>query len=146
MVFAVVALVCRPLEAQGGLEWQLHALFTVGADRFMGAGVGLAQRTGGRLRLGGSVTAGDFEAMAAARVEVSVAYLMNPFSRDGVTPYAGGGAAFTFTSDESREFILVVIGFQGRPGSAVGWFIEGGVAGGIRLAAGVRVRKRRRGP
>lgn len=133
------------LTAQAGLEWQVHAVATVGADRFIGGGLGVAQRTSGRLRFGGAVSAGDFEGDTAARLEASVTYLLRPFSRGGVTPYAGGGAAFTLTSDESREFLLIVIGLQGRPASALGWFLEAGLAGGARLAAGIRLQRRRRG-
>jgi len=137
--------VWTPLRAQGAHELQVQAVATVTADQFIGGGVGYAYRTGGRVRLGLLASAGSWERDFAGRAEAMVSYHLNPFQRRGVTPYAGGGATVTFTGAESSEYILLVAGVESGPGGRRGWFVEVGMAGGLRLAAGLRWRLGSRG-
>lgn len=129
-----------PARAQGTHELQAQVVATVTARQFVGGGLGYAYRTRGRLRLGLLASAGSWEGDFAGRVEAMVSYHLSPFRRRGVTPYAGGGASITFTDLESSEYILIVLGVESSPGGRRGWFAEVGLAGGLRLAAGVRWR------
>lgn len=134
------------LRAQGAHELQAQAVATATARQFIGGGVGYAYRTGGRVRLGLLMSAGSREGDLAGCAEAMVSYHLNPLRRRGVTPYAGGGATVTFTDVESSEYILLVVGVESRPGGGRGWFVELGLAGGLRLAAGLRWRLGSPGP
>jgi hypothetical protein len=134
------------LRAQGRHEVQVQAVATATAEQYIGGGVGYAYRTVGRVRLGLLVSAGSWEGDPAGRAEGLVSYHLSPFRRRGVTPYAGGGATVTFTDAESSEVILLVVGVESRPGGRRGWFVEAGLAGGLRLAAGLRWRFGSRSP
>jgi len=131
------------VSAQRATEWQFHTLATVGGDRFLGGGVGLALRTSGRMRVGVALNAGDLEGSAAVRPELLGSFHLNPFKRQGVSPYAGGGVAAVFAEGTSREYIVAFVGLESRPGRPVGWFAEVGLGGGARVAAGVQYRNRR---
>ena len=139
------ALVVAPisLEAQRATEWQLHAMANVGGDTFLGGGIGFALRTNGRMRVGVTASAGDLEGAAAIRPELLGSFHLNPFKRQGVSPYASAGVAAVFSDEYSRWYIVALVGIESRPGTAFGWFVEAGLGGGARLAAGVQYRKRR---
>ena len=141
----LVGLIVVPVivVAQRATEWQAHALANVGGDRFVGGGVGLALRTNGRMRVGVVLNAGDLEGTVAVRPELLGSFHLNPFKRQGVSPYAGGGVAAVFADGSTREYIVAFIGLESRPGRSVGWFAEVGLGGGARVAAGVQYRKRR---
>ena len=131
------------LLAQRATEWQVQSMANVGGDRFLGGGVGLALRTNGRMRVGLVLNAGDLEGAAAVRPELLGSFHLNPYKRQGVSPYGGGGVAALFTEGSTREYIVAFLGLESRPGRAFGWFAEVGLGGGARLAAGVQYRKRR---
>jgi hypothetical protein len=46
-----------------------------------------------------------------------------------------------FTQSDAVEYVVAVIGAESRPAQATGVFIEIGVGGGVRAAAGIRIRK-----
>jgi hypothetical protein len=129
--------------AQRATEWQMHGLANVGGDRFVGGGVGLALRTNGRMRVGMVLNAGDLEGSAAVRPELLGSYHLNPYKRQGISPYAGGGVAAVFADGTTREYIVAFLGVESRPGRSIGWFAEAGIGGGARLVAGLQYRKRR---
>jgi len=131
------------LNAQRATEWQLHTMANVGGDRFLGGGVGLSLRTNGRMRIGATLSGGDLEGNAAIKPEILGSFHLNPFKRQGVSPYGGGGVAAVFSEGYSREYIVAFVGLESRPGRAFGWFAEVGLGGGARLVAGVQFRKRR---
>jgi hypothetical protein len=132
-----------PVAAQRTTEWQVQALTNVGADRFLAGGVGLALRTQGRMRVGFNLNVGDLEGEAAVRPELLGSFHLNPFKRQGVSPYAGGGIAVVYADGYSREYIVGFLGVESRPGRSFGWFAEVGLGGGARLAMGVQWRNRR---
>ena len=132
------------VRAQRATEWQFHTLANVGSDRFLGGGVGLALRTNGRMRVGAVLNVGDLEGTAAVRPELLGSFHLNPFKRQGVAPYAGGGVAVVLAKGTTREYIVAFVGLESRPGRPVGWFAEVGIGGGARMAVGVQFRKRRR--
>lgn len=124
-------------------EWQVQALGIATGERFAGGGVGFAVRAL-RTRIGLSASVGALDGAFAGRGELLVSYHLNPTRRRGVTPYAGAGAAVVVTRDASREFVVALLGVEGQPGARAGWFAEVGVGGGVRIAAGARIRTRRR--
>lgn len=132
------------VEAQRAREWQVHGVATLGADRFLGGGLGFAFRTDGRLRVGISTSLGDLEGVTASRAEAGLSFHLNPFKRRGVSPYGGGGVAGVFTRDASSGYLVVLVGVESSPGGRSGWFVEGGVGGGVRLGVGFRLRQRAR--
>ncbi len=139
---AVTAVV--PAQAQAARELQLQGLATVTGARFLGGGLGVGLRSRGRTRAGLTVSAGDVDGRFGGRVELLLSYHANPFKRHGVTPYAAGGAAVTVTGSESAEYIVLAIGMETNPGGRAGWFAELGVAGGVRVSSGLRLRHRAR--
>jgi len=96
------------------------------------------------MRIGVVVNAGDLEGSAAIRPELIGSFHLNPFKRQGVSPYAGGGVAAIFADETTREYIVALVGLESRPGRSLGWFAEVGLGGGARVAAGIQYRKRRR--
>lgn len=133
-----------PARAQRAVEWQVQGVGVLTGFEFAGAGVGVAWRTPGRLRVGAALAGGTAEGAAALRGEAALSYHVDPFKRRGVAPYVAGGVSLTATDAGSQEYVLLVIGLEARPGRDAGWFVEAGVAGGLRVAAGVRLRRRSR--
>lgn len=103
------------------------------------AGVERWWRTAPRTRLGGVVAGGLAGERAAARGELAAHFLLNPHAAEGVGWYAGGGVAGTLGAAEG-VWLVAVLGVEARPGGRRGWFVEGGVGGGVRVAAGWRWR------
>lgn len=146
LALVVLGLVLQPGIASGQTvaEWQVQAVGTVLAARFIGGGVGVAARPAGRLRAGLSVSVGGEEGEVAGRGELLVSFHLDPLRRRGVSPYLGGGAAVEMTDERVREYVLVVLGVESSPGGRMGWFFESGVGGGVRISAGIRMRGLRR--
>lgn len=147
----ILASLAGPLAAQSARELQFQGVGTFASARFIGGGLGFALRSQGRMRLGLSVSAGDFSRTPeggdrshtfGGRVELTGSYHVNPYKRSGVAPYAGGGVAITGTSDEMLEYVLLLFGLENAPGGRRGWFAELGVGGGVRVSAGYRIRWR----
>lgn len=146
LALATAALLPAVVVAQRATEWQVYGVGTVTGATFRGGGVGIGMRSGGRLRVAAAVAAGATSGEAAGRGEVLVSYHANPIKRRGVAPYVAGGLAVTATGQAATEFIVITIGLEARPGRRSGWFIEGGLSGGVRIAAGWRIRVFRRRP
>ena len=61
---------------------------------------------------------------------------MNASARSGAGIYAGVGTAFTARrGSPSQGYLAVLLGLEGAPGRRRGWFLEGGIGGGVRAAA-----------
>jgi hypothetical protein len=95
------------------------------------------------MRAGVYTSVGSFEGEVAVRPEGILSFHLNPYRRSGVSPYAGGGIALLLMQDANREYIVGVIGIEWRPGTGSGWFVEAGFGGGVRLALGRQLRRRR---
>ena len=54
--------------------------------------------------------------------------------------YLAGGIAGV-GGPEDEGYLVLAIGIEHRPGARSGWFVEGGVGGGARVAAGYRWRR-----
>ncbi|MEZ4411659.1 MAG: hypothetical protein R2910_01570 [Gemmatimonadales bacterium] len=139
----VLALWAAPLAGQGGpvREAGLEAVVTAADPGVYTAGLTASVRPSLRTRIGlyagGGVT-GDGDGVG--RAELLGQFLLNPRSMHlGV--YAGGGLAGVFASGADNGYLVVMVGVESRPGGRGGWFVEAGVGGGARLAAGYRWRK-----
>jgi hypothetical protein len=121
--------------------WQAQGVVTAAADRFVGVGAGWGVRSLGRLGLGITANVGDADGSLGARVEAVTVFHFNPFRRRGVGGYGAGGVAVVATDSGSREFLVLLMGLEARPGRRYGWFVEAGVGGGVRVSAGIRLRR-----
>lgn len=144
LLLLAVLLSVGEAQAQRAAEWQVAGVVVATGDEFVGGGVGIALRPPGRIRLGLAAQVGSRGGTAAVRAEGVLSYHLHPTRRRGLTPYLGGGVAVMATAAESVEFLLVHLGVESAPGGRAGWFFEAGAGGGVRVAAGVRVRLRER--
>jgi hypothetical protein len=127
-------------SAQQTFDWQVHGVATVFADRFTGAGVGLGVRPPGQSRVSIAASIGDAHGSPAGRVEGLLSFHLNPGKETGFSPYTGAGLAANITRQATRGYVEVLLGVEERPGRRSGLFVEVGVGGGMRLAAGYRIR------
>lgn len=113
------------------------------SESFFGAGGGLVLR--GRTRSGAGVNAflGVRDGNLAGRGEALLSFSLDPFRERGVAPYLAGGVALAGDRAGMEEYLVAVLGLSIDPGRATGWFVEAGVGGGLRLAAGFALRHRR---
>ena len=109
---------------------------------FGGAELGLAHRPSTESRIALAVAGGAAAGRAAARAQVTLQLLVNPSVRSGVGLYAGLGAAFIARRESAGQgFLAVLLGLEAAPGRRQSWYVELGLAGGVRAAAGWRVRR-----
>lgn len=141
LVAGLAALAATGLEGQAR-EWQVQGLAAFADSTFIGGGMGFALRSRGRARIGISANVGDRHGALAGRAELVASYHLNPFQRRGLAPYAGGGVTLGWAEDEFVEYAVALVGVEAAPGGRSGWFIEVGLAGGVRASAGFRVRWR----
>lgn len=143
-----VLLVSAPVaaEAQGWRELQLGALAVASRPVFGGLSGGLAWRDRGRTRLAISLSGGVLESgKVGARIEALWNFLLDPQRSAGSAIYGGGGFALAGSPGASTQaFIVLALGVESSPGSRRSTFVEAGVGGGARLAAGIRWRAPRR--
>ncbi len=134
------------VHAQREREWRVQALGTVAleAEAFVGGGVGLVLRDRSRLGLGLTAALGTRDGNLAGRGELLLSFVLDPFRQRGVSPYAAGGLAVVGDRVGTAEYLVATLGLAGNPGRRAGWFAEAGVGGGLRLAAGLALRRRTR--
>jgi hypothetical protein len=123
--------------------WELGVggIAALAARDFFGAAVGVSRRPGGQARLGVSVAGGVLEDRAALRLEATAQLVVTPTSRGGISPYAGLGVAWQGADGvPGAAYFMALLGVEAAPGRRFGWYTEGGVGGGARLAVGVRWR------
>ena len=140
----LMPLLPAPLTAQGWREAQLITQAVFSDPAMFTGGIGLAWRDAGRTRLSLSLASGATgDGPAAGRGELAVHFLLDPARRRGASLYGGGGLAVTAAeSDRPRAWLLLALGVEWNPAGNGGAFIEAGAGGGVRLAAGIRIRKR----
>jgi hypothetical protein len=145
----IAAALTRPGVAQtparGWHETQLWAVAVTSRPAVASAGLGLAWRDAGRTRIGAALAAGVADGGdPAGRLELSWHFLLDPARRAGLAVYGGGGMALTAVrGDHVRPWLQLVLGAETSPAASHGWFFEAGFGGGVRVATGVRWRKRR---
>jgi hypothetical protein len=148
LLLAVVA--AMPAAAQRGWDAHVHALALVRDSTLLAGGVGGGLRMGRGLRIGATLSGGGLvEGGAAGRGEAMLAYHLSPPREGSVGAYAGAGIAGEVHGGDVRGLIIALLGVEARPWGRGGWFVEAGVGGGVRLAAGyraIRLAPRRRTP
>jgi len=122
----------------------MQGLGTFADQRFLGGGVGFGIRSAGRARLALAVNAGDRSGAFAGQGELVATYHLNAYQRHGVSLYGGGGVTVGATDAGAFEYLVLLVGIETTPGRRTGWFAELGVAGGVRVSAGFRIRRRAR--
>jgi hypothetical protein len=148
MVLAGAALsaLARPAGAQRLTATEVGLGAAVAAARYTFAGVeaGLAYRPGGQSRVALAVAAGTAAGRTAGRAQLTLQFLVTPAARRGVGLYAGLGAALAARQRSAGAgFVAVLVGLEGAQGRRRGWqnwYLELGLGGGVRAAAGWRVR------
>ena len=116
-----------------------HAQQLTATELSLGAATAMTHRSfvGAELALAGGTVA----ERAALRAQLTVQLLVNSAARSGPGLYAGMGAAFSARrSTPGQGFLAVLLGFEGAPGRRQAWYAELGFAGGVRVAAGWRMR------
>ena len=120
----------------------MHGLGRWATTSFAGGGLGVALRAAGRERIGFSATIGSLDGALAGRGELLLGYYLSPERRTGLSPYAVGGAAVEVTGAGHQGFVVLALGVESAPATALGWFLEAGVGGGVRGMLGLRWRRR----
>jgi len=122
-------------------ELSLGAAAVVAHHTFGGAELAVAHRPATDTRLALALATGTVAGRAAARAQLTLQLLVNSAARSGAGLYAGLGAAFEARQESPGQgFLAVLLGFEGTPGRRQAWYVELGFAGGVRVAAGWRLR------
>ena len=128
-----------PAAAQQVKEGGVQAMGTWSDPALVVAGVSGAIRTSERTRVSAALGGGVSDGAAAWRGELLGHFLLSPRRRQGVAAYAAGGLSVVGGPVE-RGYLVLTLGLEAAPGSRSGWFLELGVGGGARVAAGWRRR------
>jgi len=129
-----------PVAAQQVTEFGVMGIAAASDPMLVvGGGYG-AIRTSQRTRISAGLGAGVSDERAAWRGELLAHFLLNPTRRRGVGIYGAGGVA-AVGGPVDQGYLVLTLGLEARPGRPSGWFVEAGVGGGVRLAAGVRWRR-----
>lgn len=133
------SLAAGPAEAQQARELGPQAIGTASDPAFASAGLYAGVRTSRRVRLSAGAAIGGADGRAAWRGELLAHFLLAPGARRGVGGYAAGGVAVV-GGPVDEGYLVLTLGLETSPGGRAGWFVEGGVGGGARLAVGWRRR------
>ena len=138
VIASVLALQSQQLTAT---ELSLGAAGVMAHRTFLGAEWGLARRASGGSRVALALAGGTIASRPAARAQVTLQLLLNPAARSGPGFYTGvGGAFMAGRGSPGQAFLAVLLGVERAPGRRQGWYTELGFAGGVRAAAGWRMR------
>jgi hypothetical protein len=130
-----------PAQRVAATELQAGASGIVASRDFWGVEIGVARRPGGQRRGAVTVALGEAGGAAAVRVSAAVQLVLTPGARTGTSPYAGVGLAFAGAEGErGAGYLAMMLGVETAPARARGWYVELGLEGGVRLAAGARWR------
>jgi len=140
LLIAAPLAAARPAVAQQVWELGVTGMVTASDPALVVGGVYGALRTSLRSRVSAAVAAGASGGEAAWRGELLAHFLLNPTRRRGVGLYGAGGVAVVGGPVE-QGYLVLALGLEARPGARSGWFVEAGVGGGARMAAGYRWRR-----
>jgi hypothetical protein len=130
----------RTTVAQSVPELGAIAMATASDPAIVAAGAYGGLRTSLRTRVSAAALAGVSQGEAAWRGELLAHFLLSPTRLRGAGVYGAGGIALVGGAVD-RSYIVLTLGVEARPGASSGWFVEAGVGGGARLAAGYRWRR-----
>lgn len=140
----LLALVLPPARAtaQGWRETQVWGVALASDPAVFAGGLGYAVRDRGRTRIGAALAGGATDdGRAAGRLEVAWHFLLDPARRSGLAIYGGAGVAVSAVEQgRVRPWVLLVLGAETSPAARRGVFVEAGLGGGARMAAGLRFR------
>lgn len=109
---------------------------------FWGLALGAAHRPGGQGRLTLAAAAGASGHRLATRLEATAQFLLNPAGRSGANVYGGVGVAFAGARGaHGAGYLTALVGLESAAARAGGWYVELGLGGGLRAAAGRRWRR-----
>jgi hypothetical protein len=128
-----------PAQESRGTELGGIGMVALSDPAFVGGGLQVAVRPGGRARIAVTVLPGAIERRFALRGEALAQFLLNPATVRGVGVYGLAGIAGV-TGSRERAYLVAGIGLEANPGGRSGWLVEAGVGGGVRLAVGWRRR------
>jgi hypothetical protein len=129
-----------PADAQQTSEIGIQGIGT-SSEPVLGVGGPYgALRVSGRTRISGFLGGGISDGTFAWRAEALGHFLLSPDRRDGWGPYVAGGIA-AVGGPVHREYIVLTLGIEERPGGSSGWVAEMGIGGGVRLGLGYRWRR-----
>lgn len=128
-----------PMAAQRITELGVQATALAADPGSMFGGVYAGLRTSMRMRISIAAGLGAAADIATPRAEALVHFLLSPMRRRGAGAYAAGGVAVV-GGPVDEGYLVLTLGMETRPGTPSGWFVEAGVGGGARLAAGFRHR------
>jgi hypothetical protein len=140
LLAAALGLGGAPVAAQQVTEFGVMGIATASDPALVVAGGYGAIRTSGRTRISAGLGVGASDGRAAWRGELLAHFLLNPTRRWGVGVYGAGGLA-AVGGPVDQGYLVLTLGLEARPGGRSGWFVEAGVGGGARVAAGVRWRR-----
>jgi hypothetical protein len=141
LLTAALGLGGTPAAAQQITELGVMGIATASDPALVVASAYGAIRTSRRTRISAGLGLGASDGRAAGRGELLAHFLLNPTRRSGVGIYGAGGVA-AVGGPVDQGYLVLTLGLEARPGGRSGWFVEAGVGGGVRLAAGVRWRHR----
>jgi len=122
-------------------EFDAGPLATWARYDFYGLSAGIAVRPKGQGRVSVSGAGGAVDGHAALRLEATAHFLVTPGAKSGVSPYGGIGVAYMGSRGRRGAGVLVaLVGVEAAAGRRRGWFVELGLAGGLRVRLGVRWR------
>ena len=134
----VLALQAQQLTAT---ELSLGATTVVAQQTFAGAELGVARRPSADSRLALALAGGADDGRLAGRAQLTLQVLVNASARSGPGLYAGVGGAFVARrASPGQGFLAILVGVEAAPARRRAWYVEVGFAGGVRAAAGWRVR------
>jgi len=122
-------------------ELSIGGTAVIARQTFAGAELGIARRPGSETRVALALAGGSDDGHAAGRAQVTLQMLVNAAARSGMGLFAGLGAACDAREGSpGRGWLVVLLGLEEAPGRRNGWYVELGLAGGVRVAAGWRLR------
>jgi hypothetical protein len=143
---APTALAAQDYDFRPRVQWDARAdgLFSGRGEAQLGAGANLP--AGYYVRLGATVATGVTwraeRAVAGARTDLVVRYLLDPFREMRWSPYAGAGCTVHWDDAAHwRGYLLALVGIEGPPGRGWRTAAEIGLGGGFR--AGIVLRRAR---
>ena len=138
----LMALLFAPAPARAQAVREVGAIGAVTASdpALVAAGAYGALRTSLRTRASLAGMLGASGGDAAWRAELLMHFLLSPARERGVGAYGAGGIGLV-GGPVDRSYIVLTLGLESRPAAPSGWFLEAGVGGGARVAAGHRWRR-----
>jgi hypothetical protein len=148
-VVALLGFAARPREVAGQgrrlsvLEAGGGVAVVAARSTFSGVELWVARRAGAGLpRLTLGAAGGAYARRVGTRVAATAQFLLRPVAKSGASPYGGVGVAFAgAVGVPGTAYLMLVLGVESAPGRPQGWYAEGGLAGGVRAAAGWRWRR-----